>query len=150
MGTLCRYVTTHTAVRGNLCTAGGSSLWESCGQAGQSQTGLALGKASTVNRVRCAIGFSSLNVAPAEPPDQSNSCSSCTTAGKPMAGDLWETPELRLDQIPADTGWRHKAAFTEPFPSVRTCSGRPSVSHSVLYAASKIAFTFSSRFSSRV
>lgn len=50
-------------------------------------------------------------------------------AGEPMAGDLWETPELRLDRIPADPGWRHKAAFTEPFLSVRTCSGCPSVSH---------------------
>lgn len=65
-----------------------------------------------------------LSLAPAEPPDQSNSCGSC--ADEPTAGVRWETLELRPDQIPADPGWRHKAAFTEPLPSVRTCSARPS------------------------
>lgn len=69
-------------------------------------------------------GFPAQKAAPAAQPDQSDSCSSC--ADEPTAGVRWETLELRPDQIPADPGWRHKAAFTEPLPSVRTCSARPS------------------------
>lgn len=128
MGTLWRYVKTHATVRGNLCAAGGSSLWESCGQAGQSQTGLALGKASTVNGVRCAIGFFLPESCTSGATGSVKQLQQLRRAGGPMAGDLWETPELRLDRIPADPGWRHKAAFTEPFLSVRTCSGCPSAS----------------------
>lgn len=105
------YVRTQAGVRGNL---EGLGLWESCGPAGQISAG------------------KSLHTEGRQMPDQFPASGASGSVkqlqqlrrpGGPMAGVRWEAPELRLDRIPADPGWRHKAAFTEAVPSVRTCSG---------------------------